>query len=191
MSKITETIEYVYRNCPIPGGGYVTGFLYHPKEKDLLYLRTDIGGVYRFDPAGQCWISLVEHVKTTAIDETFPSAIAVDPADPEILYIACGMGDGKDGLLCISHDRGESFTYETIPAETEPFTTAPDFLLGDANDDGVIDLLDVVSIRRYIVGGWDVKLNELAADFNQDGIIDLKDVVLIRRYIVGDKSYQI
>ena len=116
MSKITETIEYVYRNCPIPGGGYVTGFLYHPKEKDLLYLRTDIGGVYRFDPAGQCWISLVEHVKTTAIDETFPSAIAVDPADPEILYIACGMGDGKDGLLCISHDRGENFTYETIPA---------------------------------------------------------------------------
>ncbi|MBO6298245.1 MAG: endoglucanase [Lachnospiraceae bacterium] len=116
MSKITQSLDYIYRNCPIPGGGYVTGFLYHPKEKNLLYLRTDIGGVYRFDPVSQGWISLAEHVKTTAIDETFPSAIATDPANPDILYIACGMGDGKNGLLCISRDRGETFSYETIPA---------------------------------------------------------------------------
>ena len=51
-----QTLEYTYRNLPIPGGGYVTGFIYHPKKKDVLYIRTDIGGVYRFDADVQRWV---------------------------------------------------------------------------------------------------------------------------------------
>ena len=37
------------QNAPIPGGGYVTGLLYHPKQPGILYARTDIGGVYRYE----------------------------------------------------------------------------------------------------------------------------------------------
>ena len=40
---------YSYKNLPIPGGGYVTGFLFHPEKENILYIRTDIGGCYRFD----------------------------------------------------------------------------------------------------------------------------------------------
>ena len=43
-----KNIEYEYRNLPIPGGGYVTGFLFDPDRKNVLYIRTDIGGCYRF-----------------------------------------------------------------------------------------------------------------------------------------------
>ncbi len=115
MSTISGKTEYEYKNCPIPGGGYVTGFLYHPVYKGILYARTDIGGVYRYDYEKSSWISLVEHVKTTMIDETFPIAIAVDRNGPDILYIACGTDRVPEGRLCISHDRGETFTYEKIP----------------------------------------------------------------------------
>ena len=115
MSRITNTIEYEYKNCPIPGGGYVTGFLYHPVDKDVLYARTDIGGVYRYDFESSSWISLVEHVETTMIDETFPIAIAVDKNDSDILYVVCGTDRVPEGRLCISRDRGETFTYEKIP----------------------------------------------------------------------------
>ena len=56
---------------------------------------------------------------------------------------------------------------------------------GDANNDGTIDLKDVVIIRRYVAGGWDVELNPEDSDVNNDDEVDLKDVVLIRRYIAG------
>lgn len=41
-----KQIPYEYHNLPIPGGGYVTGFLYSEGERDVLYIRTDIGGAY-------------------------------------------------------------------------------------------------------------------------------------------------
>lgn len=56
---------------------------------------------------------------------------------------------------------------------------------GDVNNDNEIDLKDVVLIRRFIAGGWDVELDTETADVNNDNEVDLKDVVLIRRYIAG------
>lgn len=60
-----------------------------------------------------------------------------------------------------------------------------DYTAGDLNDDGMINMQDVVLLRRYIVGGYDVDLNFMAADVNHDDVLNMQDVVLIRRYIVG------
>jgi len=62
----------------------------------------------------------------------------------------------------------------------------PGDLPGDVNGDGVVNLKDVVLIRRAIAGGWSLsKYNASAADVNGDGLINLKDVVLIRRAVAG------
>ena len=58
-------------------------------------------------------------------------------------------------------------------------------LSGDVNNDGAVNLKDVVLIRRYIAGGWNVELDEKTADVNKDGAVNLKDVVILRRYIAG------
>ena len=42
-----KQVAYEYQNLSIPGGGFVTGFLYHPMD-GTLYCRTDIGGCYRY-----------------------------------------------------------------------------------------------------------------------------------------------
>lgn len=66
--------------------------------------------------------------------------------------------------------------------------TIIDYIPGDINGDGTIDLKDVTLVRR-LVTGYSVTANKLAADVNGDGEITMKDVVLIRRYVVDAEGY--
>lgn len=110
-----QTQKYRYRNMPIPGGGYVTGFSFHPYKEGVFYLRTDIGGTYRFDAGEQRWHSLTDHVTMEDLSETFPAAIALDAEHPERLYIACGVNSREHGRMAVSEDCGESFSYYEMP----------------------------------------------------------------------------
>ena len=76
--RITAQIPYRYHNAPIPGGGYVTGFVFHKKVPGILYARTDIGGVYRYLYDEKRWKSLIDHVSMLDVEETFPIAVALD-----------------------------------------------------------------------------------------------------------------
>lgn len=114
-----KTIPYEYRNLPIPGGGYVTGFLFHKKKPDILYCRTDIGGTYRYDYEHKSWSSLIDHVTIHALDETFPTALALDPNRPERLLVASGVNeeDQETGVLSVSYDYGKHFEKKIIPTK--------------------------------------------------------------------------
>ena len=60
-----KNIPYKYNNIPIHGGGYVTGFTFHSKEPGCMYIRTDIGGVYRYNKKTDEYESLADHIKHT------------------------------------------------------------------------------------------------------------------------------
>lgn len=108
-------IPYRYKNLPIPGGGYVTGFLFSKKHPETLYIRTDIGGSYRYDSKADRWLGLSSHVNMFDLSETYPTAIALDDDRPDRLFVISGV-DGKDtGLFAISEDRGLTFSYHDIP----------------------------------------------------------------------------
>ncbi len=109
-------IPYHYRHLPIGGGGYVTGFVFHPKDENVLYCRTDIGGVYRFDYENQRWVSLIDSVSHEDLRETCPISVALDPAHSSRLYIASGLRDPRSkGLLSVSDDFGETFRRYELP----------------------------------------------------------------------------
>lgn len=107
-----KNAEYNYFNIPIGGGGYVTGIEYDRSSDQLLYIRTDIGGLYRFDRKSGHWISLIDFVNENDLAETYPAAVC---SEKGVLYSVCGSDNG-DAKLCISRDRGESFEYRKIPA---------------------------------------------------------------------------
>ena len=37
--------KYEWGNVRFDGGGFVSAVIFHPKEKNLLYARTDVGGI--------------------------------------------------------------------------------------------------------------------------------------------------
>jgi hypothetical protein len=59
---------------------------------------------------------------------------------------------------------------KAVSAQSDTYTP------GDVNNDGRINALDVNLVRRYIAGGYDVKINTLAADVDADGYVTEKDV---------------
>ena len=84
----------------------------------------------------------------------------------------------------------EASATETVPSDVEPTeveptgTGADEELLGDANNDGEINMKDVLALRKYIAG-LEVEINEAAADANEDGEINMKDVLMLRKFIAG------
>lgn len=64
----------------------------------------------------------------------------------------------------------------------------PSYTLGDVNEDGIIDVADVVAASQLTAGVADSKYNSLAADANLDGKINIADVVMISTIIADSKK---
>ena len=64
-------------------------------------------------------------------------------------------------------------------------TDEPAFTPGDISGEGTIDVRDVISLRRFIAGGYDITVNESAVDINKDGTVDVRDVITLRRFLAG------
>jgi hypothetical protein len=85
-NSLKDDSKYIYKHISVPGGGFVTGFVFHPSVPDILYCRTDIGGTYRYDFESDCWISLIDHATDPDVWETYPLAIALDKQNPSYIY---------------------------------------------------------------------------------------------------------
>ncbi|MCL2578737.1 MAG: dockerin type I domain-containing protein [Oscillospiraceae bacterium] len=61
---------------------------------------------------------------------------------------------------------------------------AEDFMRGDINGDGVINIIDVTALRRYLQGTF-TPPDLRALDVNDDGAITITDVTALRRHLQG------
>lgn len=117
-SAAQQAAPYVWQTVPFGGGGYVDGFVYHPREKGLLYTRTDIGGLYRYDYSAKRWIPLTDHLDRQDGDLMGVLSIALDPANPDKVYAATGLYLGqwsRKGAILRSNDRGQSWQKVDLP----------------------------------------------------------------------------
>ena len=59
--------------------------------------------------------------------------------------------------------------------------------MGDINEDGLINITDVVVLVNYIVGNMNLNNNQLnLADTNQDGLINVIDIIQLVNTIIGE-----
>ncbi|MFB2918575.1 hypothetical protein [Aerosakkonema funiforme] len=100
-----------WNNVALGGGGYVTGIYLHPLEKDLVYIKTDVGGFYRWNSQSQSWMPLTDRFPLSQRHYYGGEALAFDPKNPNIVYIAAGtyVWD-KPGTIFKSTDKGQTWT---------------------------------------------------------------------------------
>jgi hypothetical protein len=110
-----RAVPYTWRNVAIGGGGFVTGIIFHPRQKDLMYARTDVGGAYRWESAAQRWIPITDWIGAEDVNLTGIESLAVDPSDANRVYLAAGTYSRHRAAVLCSDDRGKTFRRTDVP----------------------------------------------------------------------------
>ncbi|GAA4620275.1 RICIN domain-containing protein [Actinoallomurus vinaceus] len=137
---------YAWANAPINGGGFVTGLVFNPARKNLVYARTDIGGAYRWDPRTRSWIPLTDWISQRDSNLFGIESLATDPVNPNRLYLAAGTYTSAwagNGAILRSTDQGAHFTTIPLPFKlggNEDGRSMGERLAIDPNDDRVLYL---------------------------------------------------
>jgi len=104
--------KYVWRSVIAGGGGFIDGIIFHPKQKDLVYLRTDMGGAYRWDKKQNKWLPILDMFGRNDADNYGVLSLALDPDNTKKVYLMTGKYTqdwaGK-GVFLISNDYGENW----------------------------------------------------------------------------------
>ncbi|HEX3627198.1 MAG TPA: hypothetical protein VH280_17465 [Verrucomicrobiae bacterium] len=103
---------YQWHNAVIGGGGFVTGLITHPRAKNLIYARTDVGGAYRWDEISGRWIPLTD---SFSVDFTGIESLAVDPNDTNRVFLAAGIYESMQSAIFRSDNQGRSWQRADVP----------------------------------------------------------------------------
>ena len=87
-------------------------------------------------------------------------------------------GDGSDYLFTLDADN-LSFRIDVIESQ-------PVLLLGDVNEDGLVNISDVSALIDFILGADVTPFNEQNADVSQDNVISIADVTRLIDLLIGN-----
>jgi hypothetical protein len=108
---------YTWKSAVIKGGGFVTGIITSPAMQGLMFARSDVGGAYRYDPAGGRWWAITDWAGHNDGNLTGIESIAVDPTDPNLVYVAAGQYvTAGNGFILASTDMGRTWSRNSIGA---------------------------------------------------------------------------
>lgn len=116
--RLNGKIAYRWQNVAIGGGGFVTGIIHNPARPGLEFLRTDVGGAYRLDPATGRWQALLDHLGPEDWNLHGVESLATDPVEPKRLYLAAGTytaAQVDNGVLFWSDDCGATWGRTALP----------------------------------------------------------------------------
>jgi hypothetical protein len=114
----TDAQLWDFKSTNLQGMGYVTGLLIHPNTSlapNLVYARTDVGGVYRLDHGTQKWIPLLDaYVSRNSGGVLYDvESIALDPQNANIIYASLSgvayYPNPAPGDVVKSTDRGQTW----------------------------------------------------------------------------------
>ena len=111
--------NYHFDSVAIGGGGFVSGIVPSKSERGLVYVRTDVGGAYRWDVQQARWVSMMDWVSDTETGYLGVESLAVDPRNSANVYMLAGtsyLNGGKTAILR-SSDYGRTFAITDVSAQ--------------------------------------------------------------------------
>ena len=98
---------YEWGSLKIGGGGFVSAIIEGKRE---MYMRTDVGGAYKYDYTKGEWVQLFGFLKEANRGYLAIKGIAIDPIDDDIAYFLCGRADHSPNYAIFkTTDGGKSF----------------------------------------------------------------------------------
>ena len=79
--------SYEWDRLKIGGGGFLSGLVIGQRE---MYLRTDVGGAYKYDYQKKVWKQLFDFINEDKREYLSVRGIAIYPTDDDIVYFLCG-----------------------------------------------------------------------------------------------------
>lgn len=105
--------KYDWGNVRFDGGGFVSAILPSDKVKGLIYARTDVGGIYRWNAATSTWIPLMDFLNENDKGLYGTEAFALDPNNPKKIYVLGGTGYFSKGRTAIFRSDDTGNTWDT------------------------------------------------------------------------------
>ena len=102
--------SYDWGSLKIGGGGYVTGIVVHPRDKNIMYIRTDVGGAYSWDSQSKQWMQMLNWIGPGNSNLIGVDGMALDANLPDRIYLALGRKLNEEGGIFRSDDRGVTWT---------------------------------------------------------------------------------
>jgi photosystem II stability/assembly factor-like uncharacterized protein len=135
-----------WSNVTIGAGGFVTGVVYNPTQPGLAYLRTDIGGLYRWNVFTQTWTPLLDFTTFANWNELGVDSVATDPIRPNRVWAAVGQyayswNDAQPSAILSSQDYGRTWSTFRVPFEigaNDQGRDSGERLVVDPNDDDIL-----------------------------------------------------
>ena len=197
--------QHTWSNVTIGAGGFITGVVYNPTQPGLAYLRTDIGGLYRWNAAAQTWIPLLDFTSFADWNELGVISVATDPIHPNRVWAAVGSyseswNDGEPSAILSSDDYGRTWTTVNVPFENGSNDQSRDSgerLVVDPNDDNILYFgTQNDGLWKSVDGGESWAKDTLFPDGGSDSTLGLQFVTFdqtehhpgtpTRHIIVGD-----
>jgi photosystem II stability/assembly factor-like uncharacterized protein len=106
-------VPYQWKNVTVGAGGFAPNIIFSRVEKDLAYLRTDMGGAYRWDQTLERWLPLQDGMTESGYFGI--ESLAPDPKDANVVYVAAGMYRHEQAAILRSADRGRTWSATEVP----------------------------------------------------------------------------
>ncbi len=111
-TRAQTAASYRWRNVKVGAGGFIPGVVFSRVERGLAYLRSDMGGAYRWEAADGRWIPLLDQFPLSSWQGV--ESVAPDPVDANVVYLAVGMSRREPAAILRSANRGADWSVTEV-----------------------------------------------------------------------------